>query len=1285
MSMVSSYQPNESLAPPPPADAVELSARHLERMLAVDSGAAGLGDRLGGGTVSGLQDRDYPATSGQDALPLRQTVKVTRVPLPPELVEHFGHMACNCSMGLFTQLDRAWLTIDSDIYVWRYEDGGDLAYFDGLSDTILNVALVTPKPGVLQPHIKHLLALSTPVEIVLLGLSLAGEELQLVPEPLFSLPADQLHTSCLVGSPDTGRVWLGGRDGHLYEFCYTAQDGWWAKKTSKVCHSAASLSWLLPGWVGRLGEADPVVQVLPDPSRQVLYTRSETGAITVWDLGSDGLGTERVAGLSAARLAEEAARLAATVEPGNLRPVVALAVVSAAEDPLVHLVAVTAGGARLYLTTSPAAGTAARPATLRLLHVRLPPGFSPSAPPQRPVKVHTGLHRAGLTVLASSPAQAADVLWVVGSGCLPGGPGVAEGQATVQVEGHTWALAEMERETQLERQLALSFGGREPPAAASQHLRSPRRLVALSAQGALLVEVGRPVDCLRQLLLDCGGEGEAVSRYWAVQGGEQAAATALLLATSPAIVDRQLADWATRAILTHGGEPRLLYPAPPAGFLSPGQQSFNPAIMSTPGPGYSSPTSPPYPGQQQPEVQFSARHNGLYLYLSRLLRPVWAAGLLAGGAAGPPRSALSPPELAAIMAQLHDLRSWLEQNCGLCGPGERAGESGASVREKQSLAVLRQLVVDSLQLLGLWSVVVEHTVELVMAKLPEDAAAVLRSAQLRDLVVNPAGRELAGRLVQTLVQTYLEDNASTEAISARLRQLCPGLYRQEDALSSRAHELLLAAAKLSPGGERDKTVGEAVGIAVQIAGHLQLGVLVSHLVACQAHSRVVEVCLAAAAKRDPTQLGVHYYNSGQNSEDSAGLAAFLARTDCYKHCTGVLATLLQAGAAPPASPQVPTSPGPPPPPATATVSPDQAALWAEQVFQLMISSSDQLLHVILYQWLIEHKYIDKLLNIKSAHIEEFLKRGTVQHPETLAMFDLLWKYYEKNSQYVPAGRILSKLADRHSTELDLAGRVQYLSRAIMCVKSSEGGSGGRAAGELLHHLEEKMEVARVQLQVLEAVSANSETAGQVGRLNSDLLDISTLYQDWAEPLQLWECKLAILQCAGHPDQPLVNTIWTRIIQMDSPNRVAALANKMEGLARQYAGSSKYFPLELIVQQLESVSCGQQVDPGWVPACLQAAGVHLPRLLDVYNRLYTNNDPVWLTLGDNLHILKVLSSLLHSFAEDPSLVAGPERRQFQVVCQDAVSTYLGELYMRQSGEASSLVAKFRDIQARLDRM
>ena len=45
-----------------------------------------------------------------------------------------------------------------------------------------------------------------------------------------------------------------------------------------------------------------------------------------------------------------------------------------------------------------------------------------------------------------------------------------------------------------------------------------------------------------------------------------------------------------------------------------------------------------------------------------------------------------------------------------------------------------------------------------------------------------------------------------------------------------------------------------------------------------------------------------------------------------------------------------------------------------------------------------------------------------------------------------------------STDLSLSHRVEYLSRAILCVKSGETGVGGRVAGELLHHLEEKMEV-----------------------------------------------------------------------------------------------------------------------------------------------------------------------------------------------------------------------------------
>jgi len=56
-------------------------------------------------------------------------------------------MQCNCLMGVFPEIGRAWLTVDSDIFVWRYTDSDDLAYFDGLTETILSVALVQPKTG----------------------------------------------------------------------------------------------------------------------------------------------------------------------------------------------------------------------------------------------------------------------------------------------------------------------------------------------------------------------------------------------------------------------------------------------------------------------------------------------------------------------------------------------------------------------------------------------------------------------------------------------------------------------------------------------------------------------------------------------------------------------------------------------------------------------------------------------------------------------------------------------------------------------------------------------------------------------------------------------------------------------------------------------------------------------------------------------------------------------------------------------------------------------------------
>jgi hypothetical protein len=48
---------------------------------------------------------------------------------------------------------------------------------------------------------------------------------------------------------------------------------------------------------------------------------------------------------------EDASKLAATVETNNLKPIVHIAAVTREEDDTVHLVAVTGGGARFYIST----------------------------------------------------------------------------------------------------------------------------------------------------------------------------------------------------------------------------------------------------------------------------------------------------------------------------------------------------------------------------------------------------------------------------------------------------------------------------------------------------------------------------------------------------------------------------------------------------------------------------------------------------------------------------------------------------------------------------------------------------------------------------------------------------------------------------------------------------------------------------------------------------------------------------------------------------------------------
>jgi len=80
----------------------------------------------------------------------------------------------------------------------------------------------------------------------------------------------------------------------------------------------------------------------------------------------------------------------------------------------------------------------------------------------------------------------------------------------------------------------------------------------------------------------------------------------------------------------------------------------------------------------------------------------------------------------------------------------------------------------------------------------------------------------------------------------------------------------------------------------------------------------------------------------------------------------------------------------------------------------------------------------------------------------------------------------------------LESRLEYLARAIMSAKSCNLRTAGSGEGEFLHELEEKLEVARIQMQVyqalvnLRAVNPSRRVAQALAALDSRLLDVTTV-------------------------------------------------------------------------------------------------------------------------------------------------------------------------------------------------
>ena len=464
-------------------------------------------------------------------------------------------------------------------------------------------------------------------------------------------------------------------------------------------------------------------------------------------------------------------------------------------------------------------------------------------------------------------------------------------------------------------------------------------------------------------------------------------ACCIQLACDPSI-NQQTAQWATLAYFRYGGGP-----SHSASNIQPLSQTFSSPVVSNNRPELSQFFSPiaarqrpaassanfiastPMPGQalQRPasdlglpqpnlnstqvvtnstnrasgltNVTNSARYRGLAKYLSRLLRPVWNTTIVnrtddtKSTKKMPFTSRLSFDNLGRVLNALLNLKVWMEQNSIGTTPVAVTSTVDVSSFENSQFNSVYKLLARAQEVIALWQLLAENQLHVIASSLENAEKDELNRISVRDLVTTETGRNLCQRLITALVSCYLDDNASVESLSYKLREICPTLFSSDDAVCSKATEILSIARHSNPQDSRAKCE-ESLRLFIQVARTVNLSGVTTQFAAVKYWEGVVQLTLAAVDKRDPAGLALHHFKSGCPMDDAEGQRAYQERSHCYEACLVIIKDLVEQAKRSPASPSLPSSPGEKPKHTQTSdlVMAEEARVAAEGMLQRIISS-----------------------------------------------------------------------------------------------------------------------------------------------------------------------------------------------------------------------------------------------------------------------------------------------------------------------------------------------------------
>ena len=325
--------------------------------------------------------------------------------------------------------------------------------------------------------------------------------------------------------------------------------------------------------------------------------------------------------------------------------------------------------------------------------------------------------------------------------------------------------------------------------------------------------------------------------------------------------------------------------------------------------------------------------------------------------------------------------------------------------ENGSLFVIKQFLNRTIEVFGLWKILDEHKFHVISTKLDKQTIMLMLSMHIKTFLL--ADDSLLEQLITALLYRYIDNNACTDSLNQSLKQMCPSLYTNENAIFSKACEKLKQALNIKNDNyERDQLLKEAVDLMKQIGYVANLTQVCEMLYLAGCYEAIFELCLTAAEKRDPQNIALFYYMKSEPPEDVQGQQYFNLRTECYKCMLDCLNSLIK----------------------TTPMSVQQQGIHQhhrlintkekleDQISNLIkyvVSSKDELAHVSLFNWMINSSLEKKLVTLESQFLENYLIREIKGQTKNRIYLDLLWRHYDYRKDYQNAAKVLLALAEKY--------------------------------------------------------------------------------------------------------------------------------------------------------------------------------------------------------------------------------------------------------------------------------